>query len=83
MKTWLKILSIIIAAIATMTISVSAQETDSRFVGNVVAPEFPSDLDWFNVETPLTMDGLRGKIILFDFWTYGCINCIHMIPVLH
>lgn len=53
-----------------------------QFEGTIPAPEFPADLDWFNVETPLTMDGLRGKVVLLDFWTYGCINCIHMIPVL-
>jgi thiol-disulfide isomerase/thioredoxin len=59
-----------------------AQDADTRYVGNVPAPEFPSDLDWINSENPLTLAGLRGKIILLDFWTYGCINCIHMMPVL-
>ena len=28
------------------------------------------------------MEALRGKVVLLDFWTYGCINCIHMIPTL-
>lgn len=55
---------------------------EDMFVGRVAAPEFPSDLDWINVDNPLTMAGLQGKIVIFDFWTYGCINCIHMIPVL-
>ncbi len=44
------------------------------------APEFPRGLDWLNVSRPLTMADLRGKIVLLDFWTYGCINCIHIIP---
>lgn len=55
---------------------------DPRYVGEVPAPAFPDDVAWINVDAPLTIDGLHGKIILFDFWTYGCINCIHMIPVL-
>lgn len=37
---------------------------------------------WLNVSRPLTTDDLRDKIVLLDFWTYCCINCIHMIPEL-
>ncbi|MGB5166813.1 MAG: thioredoxin-like domain-containing protein [Acidimicrobiia bacterium] len=44
------------------------------------APEFPEGLDWLNVDEPLDLASLRGKIVLLDFWTYGCINCIHIIP---
>ena len=46
----------------------------------VRAPEFPANLSWFNTDKPLSIKGLRGKIVLLDFWTYGCINCIHIIP---
>ncbi|MBZ0279568.1 MAG: redoxin domain-containing protein [Anaerolineae bacterium] len=49
---------------------------------NFPAPAFPEGVAWLNVEAPLTMEDLRGKVVLLDFWTYGCINCIHMIPVL-
>lgn len=52
------------------------------FEGQALAPEFPTDLDWINIENPLTMSGLVGKIVIFDFWTYGCVNCLHVIPVL-
>jgi len=55
---------------------------DERFVGRTPAPDFPPGLDWLNVEQPLSLSDLRGKIVLLDFWTYGCINCIHMVPVL-
>ncbi len=48
----------------------------------VPAPEFPEGLDWVNVAAPLSIEALRGKVVVLDFWTYGCINCIHMIPVL-
>ncbi len=44
------------------------------------APEFPDGLTWLNTDRPLTMEELRGKVVVLDFWTYGCINCIHIIP---
>lgn len=37
-------------------------------------------MDWLNVEPPLTLKALRGKVVLLDFWTYGCINCVHVLP---
>ncbi len=46
------------------------------------APDFPQGVTWLNVPAPLTLADLRGKVTLLDFWTYGCINCIHMIPTL-
>ncbi|XP_034134302.1 NHL repeat-containing protein 2 isoform X1 [Drosophila guanche] len=45
--------------------------------------EFESDLDWFNVSEPLTLEGLRGKVVVLDFFTYCCINCMHVLPELH
>lgn len=44
------------------------------------APEFPPGLAWLNVDEPLTIKGLKGKVVLLDFWTYCCINCLHVIP---
>ena len=41
-----------------------------------------SDLRWFNVEEPLTLDALRGRLVILDFWTFCCINCMHIIPAL-
>ncbi|KAH8244706.1 hypothetical protein KR038_006533 [Drosophila bunnanda] len=45
--------------------------------------EFEPDLDWFNVSQPLSLVGLQGKIVVLDFFTYCCINCIHILPDLH
>ena len=42
------------------------------------APEFPPGLPWLNVSRPLTLEDLRGKAVILDFWTYGCINCLHV-----
>ena len=49
------------------------------------APEFTDTQDWFNTpgDKPLTMKGLRGKVVLIDFWTYSCINCIRTLPYLN
>ena len=46
------------------------------------APGFPKGLDWLNVDEPLTLKDLRGKVVILDFWTYGCINCIHVMEEL-
>jgi thiol-disulfide isomerase/thioredoxin len=56
----------------------------SQYAGraDLPAPEFPTGVDWVNVPAPLTMQALRGKVVILDFWTYGCINCIHMIATL-
>ena len=39
-------------------------------------------LKWFNVEAPIPIASLHGRIVILDFWTEGCINCIHIIPIL-
>lgn len=44
------------------------------------APELKGGRGWLNTEKPLSLAALKGKIVLLDFWTYGCINCIHIIP---
>lgn len=46
-----------------------------------LAPEFVGITQWLNSE-PLTMAELRGKVVLVDFWTYSCINCIRTLPYL-
>jgi DNA-binding beta-propeller fold protein YncE len=56
--------------------------TEQSFAGETAAPEFPPNLDWLNTERPLSLDQLKGKLVLLDFWTYGCINCMHIIPEL-
>jgi len=48
--------------------------------GTVNAPEFPEGLQWLNTERPLSLRELRGKVVLLDFWTYCCINCMHILP---
>ena len=48
------------------------------------APEFTETEDWFNTpeRKPLSLTGLKGRVVLVDFWTYTCINCIRTLPYL-
>jgi DNA-binding beta-propeller fold protein YncE/peroxiredoxin len=46
------------------------------------AAELTPSRGWLNTDKPLSLNSLRGKIVLLDFWTYGCINCMHIIPEL-
>ena len=43
------------------------------------APEFTGIAHWLN-SGPLTLTQLRGKVVLVDFWTYGCYNCVNTLP---
>ena len=52
------------------------------FPQRVPAPDFPKDAEWLNTGGPLRKQDLRGKFVLLDFWTYCCINCIHILPEL-
>lgn len=47
-----------------------------------VSAGFEGGLAWLNVERPLSLDELRGCVVLIDFWTYCCVNCMHVLPVL-
>lgn len=44
------------------------------------APELTGITNWLNTDKPLTIKGLKGKVVLVDFWTYTCINCIRTLP---
>jgi thiol-disulfide isomerase/thioredoxin len=43
------------------------------------APDFTGINEWLN-SGPLTLAGLRGKVVLIDFWTFSCVNCVRTIP---
>ncbi len=47
----------------------------------VRAPELESPLGWLNTDRPLRISHeLKGQVVVLDFWTYCCINCIHILP---
>ncbi len=63
------------------TLPLAVAENMPSLAGKQPAPPFPPGLDWINTGGgPVTIKELRGKVVLLDFWTYGCINCFHIIP---
>lgn len=57
----------------------SLPRKDNLFNANTSAPEFVGINNWLNSK-PLTIKELRGRVVLIDFWTYTCINCIRTLP---
>ncbi|MEH1891102.1 MAG: thioredoxin-like domain-containing protein [Nostoc sp.] len=49
-------------------------------IPRVRAPELPQNYSWFNTDKPLSLKELKGRVIILDFWTYCCINCLHILP---
>jgi thiol-disulfide isomerase/thioredoxin len=49
------------------------------FTPRIRAPEFAGIITWLN-SSPMTMEGLKGKVVLIDFWTYTCVNCLRTLP---
>ncbi|XP_015570646.1 protein SUPPRESSOR OF QUENCHING 1, chloroplastic isoform X1 [Ricinus communis] len=45
-----------------------------------IVPEFPAKLDWLNTAPLQFRRELKGKVVILDFWTYCCINCMHVLP---
>ena len=44
--------------------------TQSPYFGNTPAPDFPDGLAWLNTQRAISMEDLKGKIVILDFWTY-------------
>jgi thiol-disulfide isomerase/thioredoxin len=63
----------------------AAGATSDRLPRLGQAPDFVGTQRWFNTPggRPLTLAGLRGHVVLIDFWTYTCINCIRTLPYLN
>jgi thiol-disulfide isomerase/thioredoxin len=79
----LKIFQIFIFGCLLILITSCAQRTQKKneFTINApAAPEVNSKYGWLNTDRSYSLKDLRGKIVLLDFWTLGCINCQHIIP---
>ncbi|MCH8191984.1 MAG: redoxin family protein [Chloroflexi bacterium] len=67
---------------STAAPSATPREEEPELIGRGVrAPELRGIVGWLNSE-PLTLAELRGKVVLIDFWTYTCINCVRTFPFL-
>lgn len=84
----MKRLIVALGIVCALVLSVAAQvegggtEVSGQYRGRVRAPELTGGRGWLNTDKPLSLAALKGKVVLLDFWTYGCINCIHIIPEL-
>ena len=59
------------------------ESADTGLLGDYgEAPPLIAGGPWINSEEPLSMEGLRGKVVIVDFWTYSCINCVRTLPYL-
>jgi thiol-disulfide isomerase/thioredoxin len=67
------------AGFAALVLALSAQASTPALADRGPAPEFTGIETWLN-SPPLTMKDLRGKVVLVDFWTYSCINCLRTLP---
>ena len=54
----------------------------TKYAGKVNAVPFPTDVEWLNTPRPPVLGDFQGKLLLLDFWTYCCINCLHVLPAL-
>jgi cytochrome c biogenesis protein CcdA/thiol-disulfide isomerase/thioredoxin len=61
-----------------------SQASKTRLHDYGPAPQFAGVTAWLNTpgDAPLSLPALRGKVVLVDFWTYSCINCIRTLPYL-
>ncbi len=58
-----------------------AAPTENPYPHRIAAPPLAQG-DWVNLAKPLSLDDLRGRFVMLDFWTYCCINCLHVLPEL-
>ena len=69
----------ITASVAAVAFAASSRGGDVPVVAAAPAPEFQHIDMWFNSQ-PLTLQELHGKVVLVDFWTFDCINCLNHMP---
>jgi thiol-disulfide isomerase/thioredoxin len=67
-----------IAAVSERAFFQAPPPEDNR--RRVAVPELEGGVAWLNTAGPLRLKDLRGKIVLLDFWTLCCINCMHVLP---
>jgi thiol-disulfide isomerase/thioredoxin len=78
---------IAITAVGVLSLPVRGPSADQANAGTMLsaantpaaAPNFVGIKAWLN-STPLNIADLRGKVVLVDFWTYGCYNCVNTLP---
>jgi thiol-disulfide isomerase/thioredoxin len=71
-------------ALATVMLAIVPAESGvvaaQKSIPEVPAPELDGGVAWINTGKPIKLRDLRGKVVLLDFWTFCCINCMHIMP---
>ncbi|MGE5041931.1 MAG: cytochrome c biogenesis protein DipZ [Candidatus Levyibacteriota bacterium] len=62
------------------TINTNNININDLFNADTPAPDFLGITHWLNTDKPISIKDLKGKVVLVDFWTYTCINCIRTLP---
>jgi thiol-disulfide isomerase/thioredoxin/sugar lactone lactonase YvrE len=73
----------IVAAFFLFSATAGAADASFPFARRDKLPAWPPNVTWINTAGPIELHDLRGKFVLLDFWTYCCINCMHILPELH
>ncbi len=79
------VFSCLLAAVVSLGLLVAAPANlsvagEAKLPTLYPAPEFRGLTNWLNSKPIESMESLRGKVVLIDFWTYSCINCINTLP---
>ena len=75
-------LTLVLTCCTAACVPTNLPETDTAMLKDMgLAPELNNTI-WLNVEKPLHLTDLRGKVVLLEMWTFDCINCQHVIPSL-
>lgn len=56
------------------------KDAENPFPRRFPAPSLEGGAGWLNTSNAITLKELRGKVVILDFWTYCCINCMHVLP---
>jgi DNA-binding beta-propeller fold protein YncE len=87
---WGRAVALIAFAVALLGVGGASLESPAVAGGKakkkVAAPELTGGVDWLNIaksdknRDPIKIEDLKGRVVLLDFWTLCCINCIHVLP---
>ena len=79
-----RVWALLLGVVATVVAVAEAKEMAAHpFAHRQKVPPLPQGLTWLNTAGPLELKDLRGRFVLLDFWTYCCINCMHILPELN
>lgn len=79
---WGRLQAAVAGLLAVLFMSVPGRAQDENpFAVRIAAPSLDGG-QWVNTEAPINLADLRGRFVLLDFWTYCCINCMHVLPEL-